>query len=54
MTGGLINEDYINNFIDKALEEDVQDGDHTSLACIPAAARTKAKLLVKDDGVILV
>lgn len=52
MTGGLINEDYINNFIDKALEEDVQDGDHTSLACIPADARTKAKLLVKDDGVI--
>ncbi len=52
MTGGLINEDYINNFIDKALEEDVQDGDHTSLACIPATARTKAKLLVKDDGVI--
>lgn len=52
MTGGLINEDYINNFIDKALKEDIQDGDHTSLACIPAAARTKAKLLVKDDGVI--
>lgn len=52
MTGGLINEDYINTFIDRALEEDIQDGDHTSLACIPAAARTKAKLLVKDDGVI--
>jgi len=52
MTGGLITEDYIDNFIDRALIEDVQDGDHTSLACIPAAARTKAKLLVKDDGVI--
>ncbi len=52
MTGGLITEDYINTFIDRALEEDVQDGDHTSLACIPADARTKAKLLVKDDGVI--
>ena len=52
MTGGLINEEYINDFIDRALEEDVQDGDHTSLACIPADARTKAKLLVKDDGVI--
>ena len=52
MTGGLINEDYINDFIDRALEEDVQDGDHTSLACIPADARTKAKLLIKDDGVI--
>ncbi|MFK7982025.1 MAG: carboxylating nicotinate-nucleotide diphosphorylase [Saprospiraceae bacterium] len=52
MTDGLINQDYINNFIDRALEEDVQDGDHTSLACIPADARTNAKLLVKDDGVI--
>jgi len=52
MTGGLITEDYINDFIERALEEDVQDGDHTSLACIPTAARTKAKLLVKDDGVL--
>lgn len=52
MTGGLITEDYLNTFIDRALKEDVQDGDHTSLACIPADARTKAKLLVKDDGVI--
>lgn len=52
MTGGLITEDYINDFIDRALIEDVQDGDHTSLACIPANARSKAKLLVKDDGVI--
>ena len=52
MTGGLITDDYINDFIDRALEEDVQDGDHTSLACIPAAARTKAKLLVKDLSLI--
>ncbi|MEM1123448.1 MAG: carboxylating nicotinate-nucleotide diphosphorylase, partial [Bacteroidota bacterium] len=52
MTGGLITEDYIDTFIERALEEDVQDGDHTSLACIPADARTKAKLLVKDDGVL--
>ncbi|MEM6320357.1 MAG: carboxylating nicotinate-nucleotide diphosphorylase [Bacteroidota bacterium] len=52
MTGGLITEDYINTFIDRALEEDIQDGDHTSLACIPVDDRTKAKLLVKDDGVI--
>lgn len=52
MTGGLITEDYINNFIDRALEEDVQDGDHTSLACIPENATSRAKLLVKDDGVI--
>ncbi len=35
-----------------ALDEDIKDGDHTSLACIPADSRSKAKLLVKDDGVI--
>ncbi|MFB9098809.1 MULTISPECIES: carboxylating nicotinate-nucleotide diphosphorylase [Flavobacterium] len=35
-----------------ALREDVGDGDHSSLACIPSDAMGKAKLLVKDDGVI--
>ncbi len=39
-------------FIQAALDEDIKDGDHTSLACIPADSRSKAKLLVKDDGVI--
>lgn len=35
-----------------AIREDVGDGDHSSLACIPASAEGKAKLLVKDDGII--
>lgn len=39
-------------FIKDALHEDVQGGDHTSLATIPADARNKAKLLVKDTGII--
>ena len=38
--------------IENAIREDVGDGDHSSLACIPANARGKAKLLVKDKGVI--
>jgi nicotinate-nucleotide pyrophosphorylase (carboxylating) len=38
--------------ISNAIREDVGDGDHSSLACIPAAAQGKAKLLVKDEGVI--
>ena len=38
--------------IENAIREDVGDGDHSSLACIPASAHGKAKLLVKDDGVI--
>ncbi len=35
-----------------AIREDVGEGDHTSLSCIPADAKGKAKLLVKDDGII--
>lgn len=38
--------------IQNALREDVGDGDHSSLACIPNSAKGKAKLLVKDIGII--
>ncbi len=38
--------------IQNALREDVGDGDHSSLACIPIEAKGKAKLLVKDEGII--
>jgi len=38
--------------IENAIREDVGDGDHSSLACIPADAQGKAKLLVKDNGII--
>ena len=38
--------------ISNAIREDVGDGDHSSLACIPDTAMGKAKLLVKDEGII--
>jgi len=38
--------------IENAIREDVGDGDHSSLACIPADAMGKAKLLVKEEGII--
>ncbi|MDB2572058.1 carboxylating nicotinate-nucleotide diphosphorylase [Polaribacter sp.] len=38
--------------ISNAIREDVGDGDHTSNACIPADAQGKAKLLVKEAGII--
>jgi nicotinate-nucleotide pyrophosphorylase (carboxylating) len=41
-----------NQFIQQALEEDIKSGDYTSLACIPADKNGKAKLLVKEDGVL--
>lgn len=45
-------EKEIEIIIDNALREDVGDGDHSSLACIPADAQGKAKLLVKDTGIL--
>ncbi|MDO1500281.1 carboxylating nicotinate-nucleotide diphosphorylase [Winogradskyella maritima] len=42
----------IDIIIANAIREDVGDGDHSSLACIPADAQGKAKLLVKDDGIL--
>jgi len=42
----------VHEFIVKSLAEDVGDGDHTSLATIPANTQGKAKLLVKEDGIL--
>lgn len=42
----------IRDFIAAALREDVGDGDHTSLSTIPADAMGKARLIVKDDGIL--
>ena len=38
--------------IKQAFIEDIGDGDHSSLACVPSDAQSKAKLLVKDVGVL--
>lgn len=45
-------ENELQLIIANAIREDVGDGDHSSLACIPADAQGKAKLLVKDKGII--
>ena len=42
----------LEGIIANAIREDVGDGDHSSLACIPATAQGKAKLLVKDEGIL--
>jgi len=44
--------DDINHLIELAINEDIGDGDHTSLACIPSNAKGKAQLLVKQNGII--
>ncbi|TSD67534.1 carboxylating nicotinate-nucleotide diphosphorylase [Inquilinus sp. KBS0705] len=47
-----MDKELIHRFIIDALNEDVGDGDHTSLATIEAGTQGKAKLLVKDTGIL--
>lgn len=47
-----MDKELVDRFINNALKEDVGDGDHTSLATIPAGTISKAKLLVKDNGIL--
>lgn len=42
----------LKQIIQNGIREDIGEGDHSSLACIPNDAEGKAKLLVKDNGVI--
>ncbi|KQM77287.1 nicotinate-nucleotide pyrophosphorylase [Pedobacter sp. Leaf216] len=42
----------IHQFIKNALTEDVGDGDHTSLSTIPSGTQGKAKLIIKEDGIL--
>jgi nicotinate-nucleotide pyrophosphorylase (carboxylating) len=42
----------IDEIIDLALKEDIGEGDHSSLSCVPENATGEAKLLVKEKGVI--
>ena len=52
----MISDTQFNNelqlIIQNAIREDVGNGDYSSLACIPASATGKAKLLVKEKGII--
>lgn len=42
----------LDEFILTALREDIQDGDHSSLACVPLEAQSKAVLIIKENGVL--
>ncbi len=43
---------FLRDFILRSLAEDVGDGDHTSLACIPPGSAGKARLLIKERGIL--
>jgi nicotinate-nucleotide pyrophosphorylase (carboxylating) len=47
-----LTEEALAAFIGSAFREDVGEGDHSSLGSIPAAARSTARLLVKDNGIL--
>lgn len=52
MRPAYITDSILEQFITTAFQEDVGDGDHSSLAAIPKEAVSKARLLVKDTGVL--
>ncbi|MBR6330584.1 MAG: carboxylating nicotinate-nucleotide diphosphorylase [Bacteroidales bacterium] len=42
----------LDELIRMALQEDIGDGDHSTLACIPADAEGSAKMVAKQDGIL--
>ena len=47
-----LNPDLINNFIKKALEEDLGPGDYSTLAAIDDTVEGRASLIIKENGVL--
>ncbi|MBE6177803.1 MAG: carboxylating nicotinate-nucleotide diphosphorylase [Alistipes sp.] len=43
---------FVDELIELAIKEDLGDGDHTSLCCIPAEEQGRMRLLCKQEGVI--
>lgn len=48
----MLQEPAFTDLIRNALAEDIGDGDHSTLACIPAAARGGARLKIKENGIL--
>lgn len=47
-----LSDEALTTFIDRALQEDVGDGDHSSLGAFPASTQHSAQLLIKDNGIL--
>ncbi len=48
----FLKKEEILKIVDNALNEDIGDGDHTSLATVPENATGRAQLIVKEDGIL--
>jgi len=45
-------DEQLQHLVDEAIKEDVGDGDHSALSCIPFNAKGKAVLKIKEDGIL--
>lgn len=45
-------DNFLAEFIRHSFNEDIGEGDHSSLACIPVDAKGKARLLIKENGIL--
>ena len=48
----LSTEELVDRLIDLSFAEDIGDGDHTTLCCIPAEAMGRSRLIIKEDGIL--
>jgi nicotinate-nucleotide pyrophosphorylase (carboxylating) len=48
----MMDQKYLNDFIHRAIAEDIGNGDHSSNSCIPEEAEGKVQLLVKEAGIL--
>ena len=48
----LSNDEHLDKILDLAIEEDIGDGDHSSLACIPMRKKGTSQLLIKEPGIL--
>ena len=47
-----MNKEHLDSILDLAIEEDIGDGDHSSLACIPSRKKGTSRLLIKEPGIL--
>ena len=47
-----MNDKFLKAFIQNAINEDIGDGDHSSLSCIPPDTKGKAQLIIKQHGIL--
>ena len=52
MHPAYLTEEAIQSFIASALQEDIGEGDHSSLGAIPSTTQSTARLLIKDNGIL--